>query len=41
MYRVINNKEGHKVVGFKTIKGCDVDAFKTFIASKFQKYGTF
>ena len=32
-YSVIN-KEGHKVLGYKTIKKCDFDAFKRFIASK-------
>ena len=33
MYRVIN-KEGHKVLDYKTIKKCDFDAFKMFLASK-------
>ena len=28
------NKEGHKVLGYKTIKKCDSDASKKFIASK-------
>ena len=32
-YSVIN-KEGHKVLGYKTIKKCDSDASKKFIASK-------
>ena len=32
-YRVIN-KEGHKVLGYKTSKKCDFDALKKFIASK-------
>ena len=33
MYSVIN-KEGHKVLGYKTIKKCDFDAIKKFIPSK-------
>ena len=33
MYRVIN-KEGHKVMGYKTPKKCDFDAIKRFIAFK-------
>ena len=33
LYRVIN-KEGHKVLGYKTIKKCDFDAIKKFILSK-------
>ena len=28
------NKEGHKVLGYQTIKKCDSDAIKRFIASK-------
>ena len=33
MYSVIN-KEGHKVLGYKTIKKCDFHTIKRFIASK-------
>ena len=36
-YSVIN-KEGHKVLGYKTIKKCDFDATNKFIQSKSMGY---